>query len=207
MDRITRNTRRLALIAAIILLPGVSAPARTPLPKSSPQPPKAGSGKLSAGIITGHDWIITFMHMRTDWYSDTDLANQLGLQEIFHPVRWNSYLLVPSIMVGFSKKDPGVTLKEEMARDAKNLREQFPYCQITTAQPFKGMAPHRASFRIFTYQHGWDKVIYSDSDKVIFLTTLHCENAAQCRPFEPMFEKLSESLVYHGNMKIFIETK
>lgn len=207
MNPIARTAR--VVTAAIMIVTSAGAwvqaqnkAARTPAGKNMP-----GSGKLTAGFITGSNWMITYQHMNPNWVPDTDLANQTGLQEIFHPENWNPRWMSPSIQVGFSEKDAGVTIPAEVARDAKNLRKQIPGCKITPGPALVMTGGKRAAVQIFTYKNGWDKTVYSDGGKVIFLTTLHCESEAQCRRFEPMFENVARSLTYLGNIKVMDRTK
>lgn len=60
-----------------------------------------GSSKLTAGFITGSNWMITWQHMKPNWIPDTDLANQTGLQEIFHAGDWDARWMSPSIQADF----------------------------------------------------------------------------------------------------------
>ena len=208
MNLIAR-TAGIVTTAAIIIVtftgPGAQAqnnPSKPNAPKISPHP-----SKLSAGFIYGNNWLITYRHMNPNWIPDTNLANQDGLQEIFHPENWNSSWMSPSIQVAFSTKGPGVTIASEMARDAKNLRKQIPDCKVSSGPPLAITSAKSASVQIFTYKNGWDQTLYSDGGKVIFLTTLHCERAAQCAPFQSMFAKVARSLTYHGGIKAIDQTK
>jgi|GEM_PF-3145072 len=184
----------------IVTSAGASVQAQNKPTKVPAQQNSREANKLTAGIITGTNWMITYRHMNPNWVPDTDLANQTGLQDIVHPENWNPRSMSPSIQVGFSEKDPGVTIPAEMTRDAKNLRKQIFDCTISSGPALAITSVKSAPVQIFTHRNGWDKTVYSDGGKVIFLTTLHCEKKAQCTRIESMFQNVVRSLTYYGNI-------
>lgn len=214
MPRPTQFARAVILGLAISLAPALLAqtkPSPAQKPASPPNPTTLGAGrgtsKMGGGIIFGNHWLILFDGVPPDWIADTELANQLGLQEIFHPQDWNPHRLAPSLMVAFSEKEKDeVTVASEMARDAKSMKQQFPHNKMISATAVVITAKRKAPVQIFTYKHGWDMVAYSDGGQVIFLTTLHCEKAAQCAPLEPAFRKLVRNLHYQGGVKVVDQT-
>jgi hypothetical protein len=180
------------------------------LAQLAPKPAKstAGSGvthdNLRGGMIYGDDWIIIFNNM--PWMPDTDVANDMGLQEVFHPKKWNIELMSPSITVSFSEKTPGVTLESEVSRDVKSTAKQFPSGLIEVA-PDMVIGKTKAPVRIFKYKQGWDMTVYSNGGPlsrgaVVFLSTLHCQTEKECAPFIPMFRNFIPTLDYIGHVRI-----
>lgn len=163
---------------------------------------------MTSGMIIGGDWMVTFKDMPTNWSSENALANQIGVQEIFHPPQWNPRELTPSIIFSFSHKKTGDSSPaKNMANDEKRARQQYPDGKILTAPALVIGAKQKAPVRIYEYPHGWDMVVYSEEGKMLYVTTLHCQNAAQCAPFKSFFTKFVRSLDYTGNVTVIDKRK
>lgn len=163
---------------------------------------------MTSGMIFGGDWMVTFKGMPANWTADSGLANQIGVQEVFHPPHWDPDQLTPSIIFSFSHKEAGdSTAAEDMANDEKRSREQYPKGKILAAPALAIGAKQKAPARIYEYPHGWDLVIYSEEGQMLYVTTLHCQNAAQCAPFKSFLKEFVRSLDYTGNVTVIDKRK
>ncbi len=162
----------------------------------------------TSGLIFGPDWTVKFRDMPADWSDATNLANQLGMQEIFHPRNWNAHDLTPSIVFSFSRKQPGdETPAENMTIDERRSNAHYSLERIVP-EPSLVLGPkQKAPVRIYEYTHGWDMVVYSESGPALFMTTLHCESAEECAPFKSFFARFVKSLQYQGNTSVLNEWK
>lgn len=159
-------------------------------------------------MIVGGDWMVTFKGMLADWTAESALANQIGVQEIFHPPHWDPHQLTPSIIFSFSHKEAGdSTPADDMANDERRSREQYPEGRILAAPALTIGAKQKAPVRIYEYPQGWDMVVYSEEGRMLYVTTLHCQNAAQCAPFKSFFTKFLRSLDYTGNVTVIDQRK
>lgn len=163
---------------------------------------------MTSGMIVGGDWMVTFKGMPADWTADSGLANQIGVQEIFHPQHWSPQQLTPSVIFSFSHREAGnETVAENMANDERRSRQQYPEGKILAAPAVAISAKQKAPARIYEYPHGWDLVVYSEEGNMLYVTTLHCKNATQGAPFESFFDKFVKSLDYTGNVTVIDRRK
>jgi len=108
----------------------------------------------------------------------------------------------------FSHKEAGdESATANMANDVKRMRTDNPQTKVISAPELAISAGAKASVRIFEYQHGWDRVIYSEDGDLLFVSTLHCINSAQCVPFDPILDTFVKSLDYTGNVKVIDKRK
>jgi hypothetical protein len=203
-------------VLALVILVTTATSAQTASSPSKSQPVPVSStigvgrnpADATSGFIFGSNWMVTFHGMPADWTSETGIANQIGVQEIFHPQHWNPRQLAPSMMFSFCHKEPGdETAAANMANDVRRTKGSNPETKIISAPALAISATEKAPVRIFEYQQGWDRVVYSEEGNVLYVSTLHCENAAQCAPLESTFAKFVESLDYTGNVTVVDKRK
>lgn len=199
---------------AILALPAVSARTAPPPLKAGPVPVSKTLGvmrspkDMTSGSIIGGNWMVTFHGIPADWTSETSIANQIGIQEVFHPQKWDPHQLAPSIMFSFSHKEPGdETAASNMANDMKRSKASNPATKVISAPALAISATEKAPVLIFKYRHGWDRVIYSEEGDVLYVSTLHCANAKRCAPFEPTLDTFVKSLDYTGNVTVIDQRK
>ncbi len=207
---------RIDQVASMILTVLIILASPASFAHTAPSPSKSGPVAVSAtlavarspkdmtsGSIIGGNWMVTFHGLPADWTSETGIANQIGIQELFHPQKWDQRQLAPSIMFSFSHKVTGdETAAENMASDVKRSKAGNPATEVISAPVLDISSNKKAPVRIFEYPQGWDRVIYSEEGDVLYVSTLHCVNAAQCAPFGPTLDMFVESLDYTENVTV-----
>lgn len=213
MPRLTQFAKACILLLSFCLAPAVLAQTKSspPQPVSPQRPTTLGEGPSTkdptGGIIYGHDWIVFFGGIPANWVSDTGLANRFGIQEIFHPPDWNPRHIAPCITFSFVHKEKGAaTVAQNVANDEQRARARFPEGKILPAPALAVGPKQKAPVRVYKYPQGWDMVVYSAQGNLLFVSTLHCENASQCVPFKPSLAKFVRSLNYK-KMTVINETK
>lgn len=152
---------------------------------------EAKQNALHSGIVYGQHWEILFSKM--PWMPDTTLANRLGVNEIFYPSDWDPHALSPFISLAYDKKTSRWNLRRAIAWDVARSRKHGDV--VTSVPPLSWHGGH-AALRIFSYKGGWDEVVYSDGGKVIFYVTLHCNDASQCKAYQPLLKPFVQSLSF-----------
>lgn len=192
------------IVAATALAQSANALSKPQKPKGTKTVGLARNPKdMTSGMILGSNWMVTFRGMPTGWTAETKLANQIGVQEIFHPPHWDAQRIAPSIIFSFSEKEPGCeTPVENVAIDEKRAKAQFPDGKVLLEPALVIGTTQKAPVRIYEYPHGWDMVVYSEDADLLYVTTLHCINVVQCAPFKNFFAKFVSSLDYTGNVTV-----